>query len=147
MSNEWISAHFCRMNCIKCICWMEVLWVQLPMPWISQMETSPALPAHLPRWRQRRECFWCYEGIPGPLVETIRHSFSNGRNIVCRLEGTFGPPCPSALRAGGSCPLPAPVPAFLAIAANAESRDMKQRIDYHILWKSSSHSLKNLILH
>ena len=86
------------------------------------METSPTLPAHLPRWRQRRECFWYYEGIPGPRVKTIRHSFSIGSNIFCRLEGTFCPPLPLLLEGRGRLPpaprsgVPAPVHAFNLIS-------------------------------
>ena len=88
---------------------LEVPRVQSPTPWISQMETSQTLPAHLFRWRQNWTCFWCYDRLPCPLVETIRHSFSNGSNISCRLEGTFCPSCLSASRAGGSA---APCPPF-----------------------------------
>ena len=132
MSNEWISGlpTFCRRNCIKYICksWLLLvviyyfhldssgciverlmmvgfLWVSLPMPWISQMETSLTLPAHLPRWRQKWEGFRCYEETPCPLVGTIRHNFSNGSNICCRLEGTSAP-LPPASRAGAAAPCP-----------------------------------------
>jgi len=64
-------------QCLHCrdLWLLEVLWVPLPMLCIPQMETSPTLPAHLPRCRQRWECFRCYEGIPSPLAGTARQNF------------------------------------------------------------------------